>query len=154
MTHSVITFHFTLRDAAGHLLDTSHGGAPVTIVEGDGTIIDGLAAGLRGLAAGARCDLTVPAAQGYGERDESLVRRVPRRNLPVGEIKVGDHFQTGPDRHAPIVTILGIEGDDVVLDANHPLAGVELHFEVEVIAVRPATADELRRAAGGTAGAG
>jgi len=52
------------------------------------------------------------------------------------------------------VTILGIEGDDVVLDANHPLAGVELHFEVEVIAVRPATADELRRAAGGTAGAG
>ena len=148
-----ITFHFTLRDAAGRLLDTSRGGAPVTFVEGDGTIIDGLAAGLRGLAAGARRELTVPAAQGYGERDESLVQRVPRGRLPVDDIKIGDRFQTGPDRHAPIVTIVGIEGEEVVLDANHPLAGVELHFDVEVIAVRSATADERRRGAGGPAGA-
>lgn len=138
MPRQRITFHFTLRDADGRLLDTSHGGAPVTFVEGDGTIIDGLAVGLRGLAAGARCKLTVTAAQGYGERDESLVRRMPRGNLPVDDVKIGDRFQTGPDRHAPIVTIVGIEGDQVVVDANHPLAGVELHFEVEVIAVQPA----------------
>ncbi|HTX65354.1 MAG TPA: FKBP-type peptidyl-prolyl cis-trans isomerase [Opitutaceae bacterium] len=154
MARSVITFHFVLRDAAGRLLDTSRGGAPVTFVEGDGAVIDGLAAGLRGLPAGARRVLVVPAAQGYGERDGELVRRVPRRSLPVEDIKVGDRFQTGPDRHAPIVTIAGIEGDEVVLDANHPLAGVELHFEVEVIAVRPATAEERRRGASGTAGGG
>jgi FKBP-type peptidyl-prolyl cis-trans isomerase SlyD len=142
-----ITFHFTLRDAAGHLLETSQGGAPVAFVEGDGTIIDGLEAALRGLTAGTRKSVVVPAAHGYGERDESLVQRVKRSTVPVADLKVGDRFQTGPDRHAPIVTVVGLEGDDVVLDANHPLAGVELHFAVEVVAVRPATADELRRSA-------
>lgn len=151
MARSVVTFHFVLRDSAGRLLDTSLGGPPVTFVEGDGSVIDGLDAGLRGLAAGTKRDLMVPAARGYGERDESLVRRIPRRTLPVGEVKVGDRFQTGPDRHAPIVTIVGVEGDDVVLDANHPLAGAELHFAVEVVAVRPATAAEMRDGAGGMA---
>ncbi|HUL53474.1 MAG TPA: FKBP-type peptidyl-prolyl cis-trans isomerase [Opitutaceae bacterium] len=130
-----ITFHFTLRDAAGRLLETSLGGPPIRYVDGDGTIVDGLAAALPGWPAGARRKVTVPAAQGYGERDESLVRRVPRSAVPVDTIKVGDQFQAGTDRHAPIVTIAAIAGDEVVLDANHPLAGVELHFEVEIVAV-------------------
>jgi FKBP-type peptidyl-prolyl cis-trans isomerase SlyD len=130
-----ITFHYTLRTAEGRLLDTSLGGPPIRYVEGDGGIVDGLAAALEGLPAGTRKKVTVPAPQGYGERDESLVQRVPRSTVPVEEIKVGDQFQAGPDRHAPIVTIVGIEGDQVVLDANHPLAGVDLHFEVEIVAV-------------------
>jgi FKBP-type peptidyl-prolyl cis-trans isomerase SlyD len=130
-----ITFHYTLRDAAGRLLNTSLGGPPIRYVEGDGTIVDGLAAELSGLPAGTRRNVTVPAAQGYGERDETLVRRVPRRLVPADEIKVGDQFQTAPDRHAPIVTVVAIDGDEVVLDANHPLAGIDLHFEVEILAV-------------------
>ncbi|HUJ43032.1 MAG TPA: FKBP-type peptidyl-prolyl cis-trans isomerase [Opitutaceae bacterium] len=130
-----ITFHYTLRDLEGRLLNTSLGGPAIRYVEGDGTIVDGLAAALPGLHAGMRKYVTVPASQGYGERDENLVRRVPRTAVPVDVIKVGDQFQTGPDRHAPIVTIVAIEGDEVVLDANHPLAGVELHFEVEIVAV-------------------
>jgi FKBP-type peptidyl-prolyl cis-trans isomerase SlyD len=141
VARQLISFHFTLRDAAGRLLDTSQGGAPITCVEGEGTIIDGLEAALRGLTAGTRKSVTVPAARGYGERDESLVQRVKRSTVPVAELKVGDQFQAGPDRHAPIVTVVGLEGDDVVLDANHPLAGVELHFDVEVVAVRPAGPD-------------
>ena len=135
MTRQVVTFHYTLRTAEGRLLDTSRGGPPIRYVEGDGTIVDGLAAALAALPAGARKKVTVPAAQGYGARDETLVRRVPRQTVPVDEIKVGDQFQTEPDRHAPIVTIVAIEDDDVVLDANHPLAGVDLHFDVEVVAV-------------------
>lgn len=154
MAPSVVTFHFTLRTAEGRLLDTSQGGPPVTYVEGDGTIIDGLEAALRGLPAGDRRNIVVPAARGYGERDESLVRRVSRRSVPADEVKVGDQFQTGPDRHAPIVTIVGVEGDEVVLDANHPLAGVDLHFEVEVVAVRPATAGEITPGAAGAPGKG
>jgi len=141
-----ITFHYTLRDAAGRLLNTSRGGPPIRFVEGDGTIVDGLAAALADLSAGARTTVTVPAALGYGERDESLVRRVPRRLVPVDDLKAGDQFQTGPDRHAPIVTIVAIEGDEVVLDANHPLAGVDLHFEVEVLDGAGKAADELRGA--------
>jgi FKBP-type peptidyl-prolyl cis-trans isomerase SlyD len=134
----VVTFHYTLRTAEGRLLDTSQGGAPITYAEGDGTIIDGLEEALRGLAAGTKKSIVVPAARGYGERDQRLVRRVQRRTVPVAELKVGDQFQTGPDRHAPIVTVVGLEGDDVVLDANHPLADVDLYFDVEVVAVRPA----------------
>ncbi len=135
MSGRTISFHYTLRDAGGRLLDTSFGGPPIRYVEGDGTIVDGLAAALPGLPAGSRKLVTVPAARGYGERDESLVRRVPRRSVPVADLKPGDQFQTAPDRHAPIVTIIAVEGDTVVLDANHPLAGVELYFEVEIVAV-------------------
>lgn len=133
-----VTFHFTLRAPDGRLIDSSLGGEPVHYVEGDGTIIDGLEAALAGLPAGTRTDITVPANHGYGPRDESLVRRVPRATVPVAELKVGDQFQTAPDRHAPIVTVVGLEGDDVVLDANHPLAGVDLRFEVEIVSVAPA----------------
>jgi len=141
-----ITFHYTLRDAAGRLIDTSLGGPPVRFVEGDGTIVDGLAAALPGLPAGARRTVRVAAAEGYGERDETLVRRVPRRAVPVEHLKVGDQFQTAPDRHAPIVTIAAIEGDEVVLDANHPLAGVELDFEVEIlnVAAPPPAAGQIQ----------
>jgi len=61
-------------------------------------------------------------------------------------LKVGDRFQTGPDRHAPVVMVAAIEGEAVVLDANHPLAGQDLYFEVELIEARPATAEECTAA--------
>jgi FKBP-type peptidyl-prolyl cis-trans isomerase SlyD len=85
----------------------------------------------------------VPPERGYGLREEALVQKVPRARLPVADLKVGDQFQTGPDRQAPVVTVVAIEGDEVLLDANHPLAGEELHFEVEVVALRTATPAEL-----------
>ena len=62
----------------------------------------------------------------------------------AGELKVGDTFQAGDDRHAPVVKIVAVEEAEVLLDANHPLAGVDLTFEVEVAAARPATPEELR----------
>ena len=93
--------------------------------------------------------VVVPPERAYGKHDATLVQRVPRARLPVAELRVGDQFQTGPDRHAPVVTVLALEGDDVLLDANHPMAGQELHFEVEVVAVRPATPEELLGAKSG-----
>lgn len=80
----------------------------------------------------------VPPELGYGRREAELVQRVPRERLPVDELKPGDQFQAGPDRHAPVVTVVAVEGDEVVLDANHPLAGQVLDFEVELVSVRPA----------------
>jgi FKBP-type peptidyl-prolyl cis-trans isomerase SlyD len=74
------------------------------------------------------------------------VQKVPRARLPVDDIKVGDQFQTGPDRQAPVVTVVAIEGDEVLLDANHPLSGQELHFEIELVGARPATGAELQQA--------
>jgi FKBP-type peptidyl-prolyl cis-trans isomerase SlyD len=140
----VVTFNYTLRDPAGRVLDSSAGGDPITYLEGAGQIIDGLDEQLRLAAAGEKARVTVPAKKAYGERDPGQIQRVKRGLLPVeGELKIGDQFQTGPDRLDPVVTVQGIEGDDVLLDANHPLAGVDLTFDVEIVSVREATASEL-----------
>jgi FKBP-type peptidyl-prolyl cis-trans isomerase SlyD len=140
----VVTFHYTLRAPDGAVLDTSAGGDPVTFLEGAGQIIDGLDEQLRFAAAGEKTRVTVPAKKAYGEHDPAQVQRVKRALLPVdGELKIGDTFRTDTDRHAPVVTVCGIEDDEVMLDGNHPLAGVDLTFDVEIVAVRQPTAQEL-----------
>jgi FKBP-type peptidyl-prolyl cis-trans isomerase SlyD len=140
----VVTFHYTLRDPSGQVLDTSAGGEPIAFLEGAGQIIDGLDEQLRGEPAGRKTIVKVPAARAYGLHDPAQVQRVPRTVLPVeGVLKVGDAFQAGPDRHAPVVKVVAIEGDAVLLDANHPLAGVDLAFDVEIVSAREATAEEI-----------
>lgn len=144
MTPNVVTFHYTLRDPRGQLLDTSSGGEPITYLEGSGQIIDGLEEQIRGIAPGTKKQVQVVAAKAYGLRDETQVQRVNRGLLPIeGELKIGDQFQAGDDRFAPTVTVVGIDGDEVLLDANHPLAGVDLTFDVEIVVVRAATSEEL-----------
>lgn len=145
MNRHVVTFHYTLRDPSGRVLDTSAGGEPIVYLEGAGQIIDGLDEQLRGVAAGTKTRVQVPAVRAYGAHDPAQVQQVRRAQLPVtGELKVGDQFQAGADRFAPVVTVVAIDGDRVTLDANHPLAGVDLTFDVEVVAVRPATAEEVQ----------
>lgn len=144
MARNVVTFHYILRDPLGKILDTSSGGQPITFLEGAGQIIDGLEEQIRGVAAGTKSRIQVAAAKAYGVRDENQVQRVARALLPVdGELRVGDQFQAGEDRFAPVVTVVGVEGDQILLDANHPLAGVDLTFDIEVVSVRAATPEEL-----------
>ncbi|MES1168891.1 MAG: peptidylprolyl isomerase, partial [Oleiharenicola lentus] len=137
---------YTLRNRAGRILDTSRGAEPLGCLEGAGQIIEGLESALRGMQAGENRTVVVPPERGYGVREDAMIQKVPKAHLPIQDVKVGDQFQTGPDRSYPIVTVMAIEGDDIVLDANHPLAGEELHFEVELTAVRPATPAELQAA--------
>jgi FKBP-type peptidyl-prolyl cis-trans isomerase SlyD len=140
----IVSFHYTLRDPSGRVLDTSAGGEPISYLEGGGQIIEGLDAQLRSAQAGEKPRVLVAARDAYGERDPAQVQRVRRELLPVdGELKIGDQFQTGPSRADPMVTVAGIEGDEVLLDANHPLAGVDLTFDVEVVTARDATAEEV-----------
>jgi FKBP-type peptidyl-prolyl cis-trans isomerase SlyD len=152
----VVTFHYTLRDHEGRVLDSSAGNPPVSYLEGAGQIIDGLDEQLRAVAAGVKTRVQVPAARAYGERDPAQVQRVKRSVLPVeGEVKLGETFRTGEDRDAPTVTVVGVEGDEVLLDANHPLAGVDLTFDVEIVTTRAATTEELSHGhAHGGAGVG
>lgn len=143
MSRNVVTFHYTLRDPQGQLLDTSAGGQAISYLEGAGQIIDGLDEALRGVAAGVKQTVRVPAAKAYGERDESQIQRVLKALLPVeGELKPGDQFRAGEDQFAPIVRVVEVDGDEVLLDANHPLAGLDLTFEVEVLSVREASEEE------------
>src|SRR5690606_4574659 len=93
---------------------------------------------------GTKQTVQVPAAKGYGERDEAQIQRVLKALLPVeGELNPGDQFRAGEDTFAPIVRVVSVEGDEVLLDANHPLAGVDLTCDVEVIAVREASEEEI-----------
>lgn len=157
MNRRVVSFHYTLRDPNGQVLDSSAGGEPVTYLEGAGQIIDGLDEQLRDVAPGTKTRVQVPAVRAYGERDPSQVQRVKRALLPVeGEIPIGAQFQTGPDRGSPVVTVVGVEGEEVLLDGNHPLAGVALTFDVEVVGAREASAEELSHghAHGGAGGGG
>lgn len=143
MNRRILTFHYTLRDERGRVLDTSQGSTPMPFIEGAGQIIDGLEESLLQMAVGEKRGVVVPPERGYGMHEEDLMQKVPKDRLPAGNLQVGDQFQTGPDRHAPVVTVMAIEGNEVLLDANHPLAGQELHFDVELISERLATAEEL-----------
>lgn len=144
MNRHVVTFHYKLRDRQGTLLDSSLGGEAITFLEGASQIVEGLEEGLRGLPAGTQATIQVPATKAYGERDETQVQRVLKSLLPIeGEVKPGDQFRAGNDAYAPTVTVKGVEGDELLIDANHPLAGLDLEFEVEVLAVRAANAAEL-----------
>lgn len=146
MNRRILTFHYTLRDERGRVLDTSQGSTPTPFIEGAGQIIDGLEESLLQMAVGEKRAVIVPPERGYGMHEEDLMQKVPKNRLSAENLQVGDQFQTGPDRHAPVVTVMAIEGDEVLLDANHPLAGQELHFDVELISERPATAEELAAA--------
>lgn len=152
---NVVTFHYTLRDSDGRLLDTSAGGQAVSYLEGAGQIIDGLDEALRGLPAGTKTTVNVPSEKAYGSHDPEQVQRVLKALLPVeGELRPGDHFRAGEDQFAPIVRVVEVDGDEVLLDANHPLAGVDLVFEVEIVSVRAATDEELKHGHAHQGGAG
>lgn len=142
MAPRFLNFHYILRDAQGKMLDTSRGNPPLGCVEGAGQIVEGLETVLRSMQPGQTRKVVVAPEKGYGLYERELVQQIARARLPVQELQVGDRFQTGPDQHAPIVTVTEISGDMVTLDANHPLAGQHLYFEVELVAAREATAEE------------
>lgn len=143
MSKKVISFHYLLTDASGKTLDSSAGGEPLTFLEGVGQIIPGLEAELHKMKAGDKKHAVVKAKDGYGEKDPGNVVEVPLEKMPTPNIKAGDRFRAGQDSHSPVVTVVKVTKTHVTLDGNHPLAGMDLTFEVEITEVRDATADEL-----------
>lgn len=142
--NKVVTIDYTLRDAAGKLIDSSDGGEPLVYLHGNENIIPGLEKHLEGKGSGDSLSCVVPAGEGYGERDESLVFKVSRKDFGDGaEISTGMQFEAHGEEGAQIVTVVGIAGDEVTIDANHPLAGESLHFDVTVKEIRDATEEEL-----------
>jgi FKBP-type peptidyl-prolyl cis-trans isomerase SlyD len=140
----VVLIHYTLKDDAGAVLDSSAGGEPLAYIQGHGNLVPGLEKALEGKQDGSTMDVTVPAAEGYGIRDAALVQRTPKRALQgSGEIRKGMQFQGRTDDGMRLFTVTAVVGDMVTLDGNHPLADQNLHFEVEVVSVRVATAEEL-----------
>jgi FKBP-type peptidyl-prolyl cis-trans isomerase SlyD len=140
----VVSIHYTLTDDAGEIIDHSAEGEPLAYLHGRGNLIPGLERELTGKSAGDKLRVKIPPADGYGAYDAALVQRVPRRALKgVADLRLGMRLQTQTAQGARTVTVTQISGGMVTLDGNHPLAGKNLTFEVQVAAVRAATAEEL-----------
>jgi FKBP-type peptidyl-prolyl cis-trans isomerase SlyD len=140
---SAVFFHYTLSNDAGEQLDSSLDATPLAYLHGNGNIIPGLEAALAGKRAGDKFVVTIPPEEAYGVVDNTMRQVVSKKMFNDHAIEVGMQFQAEVSRGSGIVTITEIDGDDVTIDGNHPLAGVALTFEVEVMDVRPATREEL-----------
>ena len=142
--NKVVQMHYKLTDEKGTILDSSEGREPLSYIQGLGNIIIGLEKQMEGKIAGDKINAIVSPAEGYGERDDSMVQKVPKSGFQGDEeLKEGMQVQVGTQNGNAIATVTKIEGEDVTLDVNHPLAGVTLTFDVEVVEVRDATKEEL-----------
>ena len=146
-----VTLDYELRDDEGELIDASEAedGEQIEYVHGYGMLVPGLEAALVGLRVGDERDVVVPAEAGYGERDESLVLEVERSEFPDPKaVEPGDEFVAeSPDGDEVAMTVMEVKDDVVVVDANHPLAGMTLRYSVKVRVVRQATDEEIEHAA-------
>jgi FKBP-type peptidyl-prolyl cis-trans isomerase SlyD len=138
--NAVVSFHYTLNDAEGNVLDTSDGREAFAYIHGMGMIVPGLEEQLEGKASGTKVKAEVPPAQGYGDVDPQLLQKVPLDRFGGQNVEAGMQFQT-PDNH--VWNVMEVTESDVLINGNHPLAGVTLHFNVEITDVRMATEEEL-----------
>jgi len=138
--NKVASIHYTLKNTKGEVIDSSVGHAPLTYLHGAGNLIPGMEEGLEGKIIGNKFELNIEPEKGYGERHPNLIQKVPRTNFPSQGIEVGMQFQTN---NGSVVTVTHVALDAITVDGNHPLAGEKLHFAVEVMDVRNATAEEI-----------
>lgn len=141
---SVVKFHYTLTNKDGEVLDKSQN-EPLAYLHGHHNIIAGLEKEMEGKTVGDKFKATIAPEDAYGEYLAEAVQEVPRANFQgVDNIAVGMQFQSQTDDgHVMLVTVKEVSDDVVVVDGNHPLAGVELTFDVEITEIREATAEEL-----------
>jgi len=143
--HAVVTIDFELKDDDGNVLDSSEGSDSLHYLHGTKNIIEGLEKALEGKKAGDAISVVISPEEGYGVRDDDRIQSVPRDTFENQEqVKVGEQFTAqGPEGEQLTVTISEVTDDKVVVDGNHPLAGMNLNFEVEIKQVREATKEEL-----------
>lgn len=139
----VITIDYTLTDESGEVLDSSEQDGPLSYLHGSGNIVPGLEQALEGKSIGDALKVVVAPEDAYGERDERLVQAVPREQFPDGEIAVGMRFRADSPGGTKVLTVTAVDDAEVTVDANHPLAGRTLSFDVTVRGIREATEEEL-----------
>lgn len=143
--NSVVTVHYTLTDDAGKVLDSSEGAEPLSYLHGAGNIVVGLEKALTGKGAGDSLKVRVEPAEGYGELRPDGIKTIERAAFEgIEDIEEGMSFEAqSPDGSVQEITIKKVNGDAITIDTNHPLAGVPLNFDIQVVGVRPATKEEL-----------
>lgn len=141
----VVSIHYTLTNNDGEVIDSSREAEPLSYLHGAGNIIPGLEQALVGKSEGASLTVTVEPELAYGEALVELVQVVDRAAFQgVDDVQPGMAFEAqGEDGAVQHIVVKAVEGEQVTVDANHPLAGETLNFAVDVVAVRDATAEEL-----------
>lgn len=142
--NKVVGIDYKLTDGSGKLIDSSAHHGPLYYIQGTGSLIPGLEAALEGKNSGDNVVVTIAAKDGYGEVNEALCQKVPRAQFESAEgLEVGMQFEVETEQGELVVTVTKVEGDTITVDGNHPLAGMDLHFDVTVKEVREPTAEEL-----------
>lgn len=140
----VVGIHYKLTDDDGKVLDSSENADPLMFIYGIGMLIPGLEKALLGKAKGDQLNVSIAPADAYGERDDQLTQSVPKSQFDEPEkLQVGMQFQVETEQGVLVVTVTEVNDQDVKIDGNHPLAGVNLNFDVTVEEVREATQEEL-----------
>ena len=141
---SVVSIHYALIDPTGKVLESSEGQEPMDYLHGYGNIIAGLEKVLEGKAAGENIKAVIPPEDGYGIREEALVKVLPLSNFEdSNQVEVGAQFQAETSQGLRLATVIRIDDQDVTVDLNHPLADQTLRFDIDIVAVREATEEEL-----------
>jgi len=143
--NNVVSIHYTLKDEAGEVLDSSEGKPPLQYLHGANNLVPGLEQELQGKSTGAKFETSIPPEHGYGERNEDFVQTIQKDMFQgVDAVEPGMTFvaqgEGGAERQ---VRVTEVDGEEVTIDANHPMAGMTLNFEVEVVDVREGTDQEI-----------
>lgn len=141
--NSYVSIEYSMKDEKGEVLDSSSELGPLEYIQGYGELVAGLETALVGREEGDAFSITLEPKDAYGEYDESLIFKVDRKQFPPNvSLEVGMEFETD-SMHARGVRIIKIEDDVITIDANHPLAGETLNFDIKILSIRMASDDEI-----------
>ncbi|AWB67053.1 peptidylprolyl isomerase [Saccharobesus litoralis] len=144
--NSVVTLHYLVKDKEGTDIDSSFDGEPLVFLQGQGFLIKGLEEALTDRQAGEKFSVAVDAENAYGERHDGFVQEVPLSMFEGFEdqIHIGMQLRASTDGGEQTVIVVDVAEDTVTVDGNHPLAGIDLEFDVEIVDVRAATEEEIK----------
>lgn len=143
-TQHVVRFHYSVAEVGQAPVENSRGGEPLAVLIGAGNIIPGLEKALVGKVAGDSFEVTVPADEAYGPRNEQLTQRIPKKYLPQNvTLSPGQSVVLNTQQGPRMVVVLKVGMSVVDVDLNHPMAGKDLQFVIDVVEVRPASEEEL-----------
>lgn len=143
--YKAVVLNYVARDDSGEIIDSSDVDGPIRYIHGMDDLIPGLENALEGHSVGEKMQVHVPMNEAYGDRDDTLIEDVPIENFPgIQKIEPGMKFQTEMDDGSPyVVTVTKVTKKHVTVDGNHPFAGKNLNFDLEIMEVRDASADEI-----------
>lgn len=142
--NKVVVLHYAVSDSEDTLIDSSYDHNPLSVIQGSHYLIPGLEDALVGHEAGDKFEVEVSADNAYGQREDGFVQTVPKEMFAgIEDLDVGSQLRATTDEGEQTVIVIDVQDDAITVDGNHPLAGIDLKFDVEIIEVREATEEEL-----------